>query len=149
MGSVSGESTIEIDAPVQRCFDLAADPDGTPRWQDSVKRTKVLERDGEGKPTLVETHIHALVKDLQVALRFDWDEPHELRWVRESGDLAGVRGHWRFEDLGGGRTRATYFLDIDPGRMLSMMLRGPLVDQLRRHLTKQPPEGLKQAAEAG
>ena len=149
MGRIGGSSSIEIEAPMQRCYDLVADPEATVAWQDSLKGARILERDDEGNPTLVETKIDAVVRDVKVTLRFDWDEPTELRWKRESGDVKDVVGSWRFKDLGDGRTEATYTLDLDPGRVLGMLAKGPIEGQLRKHLTKQPPEGLKQAAENG
>lgn len=148
MPKLSGSSSADIDAPMQRCYALVTDPDATAQWQASVKRTEVLERDGQGRATLVRTHIDAIVRELSVDLRFSFAEPNELRWKREGGDLSDVQGAWRFDDLGDGRTHATYTLELDPGRMLGMLARGPVGDQLQKHLTRQPPEGLKQAAEA-
>jgi hypothetical protein len=60
-------------------------------------------------------------------------------------------GGWRFEDLGGGRTRATYSLDIWLNFALSMLrkgVRGPAEDKVRELLTRRPVEGLKREAEA-
>jgi carbon monoxide dehydrogenase subunit G len=146
--AIRGESTIEIDAPLERCWDLVTDPEGTVAWQDSLKRAVILERDADGEPTLVETHIDAVAKEVKVTLRFDWDEHEQLRWHKESGDIKDVKGAWTLEDLGEDRTRATYMLEIDPGRVLGMLARGPLGDQVKKQLTKQPPQGLKRAAEA-
>ena len=148
MGRIGGSSSIEIDAPIERCYDLVTDPEGSVQWQDSLRGATVLERDDDGNPTLVETKIHAIVRDVKVVLSFDWEEPTELRWRRESGEVKDVVGSWQLEDLGDGRTRATYSLDLDPGRVLGMLARGPIEGQLRKHLTAQPPRGLKQAAEA-
>ena len=148
MGTIGGSSSIDIDAPIQRCYDLVADPEGTAEWQESLKRAEVLERDPDGNPTLVETFIDAKAREVRVVLRFDWDEPTELRWTRADGDLKRCDGAWTFEDLGDDRTRATYTLELDPGRMLSMLAKGPLGDQLRKMLTDQPPKGLKAYAES-
>jgi uncharacterized protein YndB with AHSA1/START domain len=148
VAKLSGSSSADIDAPIQRCYALVTDPDATAQWQASVKRTEVLERDEQGRATLVRTHIEAIVRELSVDLRFSFAEPNELGWKREGGDLSDVQGTWRFDDLGDGRTRATYTLELDPGRMLGMLARGPVGDQLRKHLTRQRPKGLKQAAEA-
>ena len=147
MGTIGGSSSVDIDAPIDRCYEIVTDPEGTVAWQDSLRAAKVLERDADGNPTVVETHVHALVRDLTIVLRFDWDEPTQLRWTREGGDVKAVDGAWVLEDLGNGRTRATYRMEIDPGRVLGLLARGPIVGQLRKHLTHQPPEGLKRVAE--
>ena len=39
--------------------------------------------------------------------------------------MKSVEGSWELEDLGGGRTRATYALDADPGRMLGSSSAAP------------------------
>jgi hypothetical protein len=50
--------------------------------------------------------------------------------------------------LGEGRTRATYALSADPGRMLGMLLRGPAEAKVRDFLLGGAAEGLKQRAES-
>src|SRR5919108_2373330 len=117
MANIRGERTVEIDAPIQRCFDIAADIAHAPEWQGSLKDVEVLERDGEGRPTLVETEFDAKVKAVRATLRFRYDPPGSIDWDQEKGDVKSLHGWWRFEDLGG-RTRATYGLDADPGRIL-------------------------------
>ena len=48
--------------------------------------------------------------------------------------MKSVEGAWELDDLGDGRTRATYELEVELGRMLGMVIRGPLVDALRGQL---------------
>ena len=50
------------------------------------------------------------------------------------GDLKSVDGSWKLEDLGDERTRATYSIEVDLGRTLGMLVRGPMVDMLRQML---------------
>jgi ribosome-associated toxin RatA of RatAB toxin-antitoxin module len=147
MGSFGGSFTEEIDAPPERCFALASDMGGISAWQDPTEATTVLERHPDGRAALVEMRIDAQVSKVTVVMRFGYDEPAGLHWTRERGDLKRVDGSWRFEPIGSGRTRATYTLDIDPGRMLSMLAKGSVVDRLTRHLGEQPPRGLKRVAE--
>src|ERR671911_203277 len=97
MGNISGERSVEIDAPIER--------------------------------------------------RFSYEEPTAIRWVQEKGDTKSLVGSWTFEDLGEGRTRATYALDADPGRMLGLLLRGPAESKVRDFLLGDAAEGLKQRAE--
>jgi uncharacterized membrane protein len=149
MGNIIGERTVEIDAPVQRCFDIAADIENAPAWQGSLKSVDVLERDAEGRPTLVNTTNDAKVKSVSTRLRFSYNSPTEIRWVQEKGDVKSLDGHWRLDDLGGDRTRATYALDVDPGRMLGLLIRGPVGGQVRDFLLGNAAEGLKRTAEAG
>ena len=149
MGVIKGDRSVEIEAPIERVFEIAADIAGAPEWQGSLKDVEVLERDGERRPELVETESDAKVKTVRSVLRFSYDPPTGVRWVQEKGDTKALTGWWSFEDLGGGRTRATYGLEADPGRMLGMLLRGPVEDQVRNFLLGGAAEGLKQQAESG
>jgi uncharacterized membrane protein len=149
MGNIHGERTVEIDAPVQRCFDIAADIENAPAWQGSLREVEVLERDGEGRPTVVNTTNDAKVKTVSTRLRFSYDPPGTIRWVQEKGDVKSLDGWWTLEDLGGDRTRATYALEVDPGRMLGLLIRGPVEGQVRDFLLGKAAEGLKRTAEEG
>jgi uncharacterized membrane protein len=149
MGLIEGERTVEIAAPIERCFDIAADIEGAPDWQGSLKDVEVLEEDGEGRPEVVETRSDAKVKTVSSRLRFTYDEPTRIEWVQEKGDTKSVKGWWDLEDLGGGKTRATYGLEVDPGRMLGMLLRGPAEGKVRDFLLGGAAEGLKREAESG
>ena len=148
MGLIEGERSVEIDAPIERCYEIAADIEHAPAWQGSLKEVEVLERDAEGRPELVETESDAKVKAVKAILRFSYHEPTEVRWVQEKGDTKSLEGSWVLEDLGGDRTRATYGLSADPGRMLGMLLRGPAEGKVRDFLLGGAAEGLKAEAEA-
>ena len=147
MGLIEGERTVEIDAPIERCYEIAADIEGATEWQGSLQEVDVLERDEKRRPELVETKSDAKVKSVRALLRFSYDPPDEVRWVQEKGDTKSLEGWWRFEDLGDGRTRASYGLAADPGRMLGMLLRGPAEGKVRDFLLGGAAEGLKRKAE--
>ena len=149
MGNVRGEKTVEIDAPIERVFEIAADIQNSPEWQGSLKDVEVLERGPDKRAELVNTESDAKVKTVKARLRFSYDEPTGIRWVQEKGDTKSLKGWWDLEDLGDGRTRATYGLDVDPGRMLGMLLRGPVEGQVRNFLLGGAAEGLKKHAESG
>jgi uncharacterized membrane protein len=148
MGNISGERSVEIEAPMERCYEIASDIDHAPEWQGSLKDVEVLERDGEKRALLVETESDAKVKTVRSILRFSYEEPKAIRWTQEKGETKSLTGSWTFEDLGGGRTRATYALEADPGRMLGMLLRGPAEAKVRDFLLGDAADGLKQRAEA-
>jgi uncharacterized membrane protein len=149
MGLIRGERSIEIDAPLERCYAIAADIENAAVWQGSLKDVEVLSRDGAGRPELVETVSDAKVREIRTRLRFSYDEPTLIRWKQEKGDVKALDGRWTLEDLGGGRTRATYGLEADPGRILGMLLRGPVEGKVRDFLLGSAAEGLKRHAEQG
>jgi uncharacterized membrane protein len=147
MGNITGERSVEIDAPIQRVFDIAADIENAPAWQGSLKDVEVLERDAEKRPSLVDTVNDAKVKTVKTKLSFSYDPPTSIRWHQEKGDVKALDGYWKLEDLGGDRTRATYALEVDPGRMLGMLIRGPVEGQVRDFLLGNAADGLKRTAE--
>lgn len=140
--------TVEVDAPIERCYELAADIEGAQEWQETLLDVEVLERDGEGRPLEVETTNDVIVRKAKSILRFEYDPPNGLSWEQLKGDAKWAKGYWKFEDLGDGRTSATYALESDPGRVLGMLLRGPVQDKVKEHLTKAPTEGLERVAPA-
>jgi uncharacterized membrane protein len=148
MGVIRGQRSVEIEAPVERCYEIAADIAKAPQWQGSLQDVDVLERDGERRAELVETKSDAKVKTVRAVLRFSYDPPTGIRWVQEEGDTKSLEGSWTLEDLGGQRTRATYALAADPGRMLGMLLRGPAEAKVRDFLLAGAAEGLKAHAES-
>jgi uncharacterized membrane protein len=147
MAEIKGDRSVEIDAPIERCYEIAADIENAAEWQGSLKDVEVLERDGERRPILVETLSDAKVKNVRSVLRFSYEPPNRIQWVQEKGDTKSLVGWWAFEDLGGDRTRATYALEADPGRMLGLLLRGPAEAKVRDFLLGNAAEGLKGKAE--
>jgi ribosome-associated toxin RatA of RatAB toxin-antitoxin module len=148
MGTIDGSASTEIEAPIAAVYAIAADVEGSPRWQPEIKLAECVEHDGEGNQTLVRMETDAKVRRLGSTIRFSYEQPTGIAWVQEDGDLKSVEGNWELEDLGAGRTRATYRLEVDLGRVLGMVIRGPLVGVLRGQLIESMPEKLKRFAEA-
>lgn len=148
MGTLRAERTIEIEAPLDRCYEIITDLPATPEWQETMLSLEVLETDGRGRAKRVEIVSDAKVKQVTSVLRFDYPGPDRLTWEQEKGELKWLNGEWRLEDLGDGRTRATYSLEADTGRMLGMLIRGPVEGKVKELLTKDAAEGLKRRAEA-
>ena len=148
MGTVKGAASAEIEAPIAEVYAVAADVEGSPRWQPEIKLAECVERDGE-EQVLVRMETDAKVRTLGSTIRFSYEEPALISWTQEEGELKAVDGRWELEDLGGGRTRATYQLEVDLGRMLGMVIRGPVVGVLRGQLIDSMPEKLKRFVESG
>ncbi|HEX8121637.1 MAG TPA: SRPBCC family protein [Solirubrobacteraceae bacterium] len=144
--AISGSASTEIEAPIDEVYAVAADIEGSPKWQPEIKSARAVEHDGD-EQTLVETETDAKVRTLKSTLRFSYDPPNGLSWRQESGDLKSVEGSWTFEEAGEGRTKATYEMTVDLGRMLGMVIRGPLVGVLRGQLVESMPGKLKKEIE--
>ena len=148
MGTLEASWTVDIDAPRDRVYEIAADIEGAPDWQGTLEDVEVLERDDQKRPLVVETVSDATVKKVRSRLRFGYDPPGGLSWEQEKGEMKWLTGEWVLEELDPGKTRATYALRADPGRMLGMLLRGPVEGKVKEMLTKIAAEGLKEQAES-
>lgn len=146
---MGGEASAEIDAPLDRVWAEVEDVLAAPEWQGGLVAVTALEHDAEGRPTLVETESDIKVRHVKTQVRFGYEPPRRLTWTQEKGDLKSVEGSWTLEDLGEGRTRATYKLDGDPGRMLGMVIRGPVEAAARAVLVNARPGELKARVEDG
>jgi len=147
MATVRASSEVEIRAPLERVWDWVADIERSPTWQAGLLEVRVHERDGEGRATVCESRSDAKVRSLTSVVRLHYHEPTLLTWTQEHGDLKSVEGSWELEDLGRRRTRATYSLVVDPGRVLGMVFRGPLASLAREMLVNSRPGELKRAVE--
>ena len=147
MAHMGGTASAEIDAPIDEVWAVVEDVLIAPEWQGGLVEVSALERDGEGRPTLVESVSDIKVRRVKTQVRFSYDPPTRLSWSQEKGDLKSVEGSWVLEDLGEGKTRATYTLDGDPGRVLGMVIRGPVEAAARAMLVNARPGELKARVE--
>jgi uncharacterized membrane protein len=147
MGILEASWTVEIEAPRERCFEIAADIEGAPEWQGTLEQVDVVKRNRDDRPQVVETISDASIKKVRARLRFSYDPPSGISWEQEDGDAKSLTGSWDFEEAGEDRTRATYGLRSDPGRILGLLLRGPVEGKVKELLTKSAAEGLRRRAE--
>ncbi len=147
MAHMGGTASAEINAPLDEVWAVVEDVLTAPDWQGGLEAITALEHDDEGRPTLVESVSDVKVRQVKTQVRFSYEPPTRLSWAQEKGDLKSVEGSWLLEDLGGGLTRATYSLDGDPGRMLGMLIRGPVEAAARAVLVNARPGELKARVE--
>ncbi|HSS03581.1 MAG TPA: SRPBCC family protein [Solirubrobacterales bacterium] len=148
MAHMGGTASAEIDAPIDEVWTVVEDVLTAPEWQGGLVALTALEQDDDGRPTLVESESDIKVRHVKTQVRFSYEPPTRLLWKQEKGDLKSVEGSWTLEDLGGERTRATYTLDGDPGRVLGMLIRGPVEAAARAMLVNARPGELKARVEA-
>ena len=125
--------SAEIAASPQACFDALTDYERLPEWQGAVREARVLERDEQGRGTVVEYVVDAKLKTVRYRLRQIYEEPRRLASEYLGGDFRDFSGEWRFNALdGGGRTHAELDLRIDPGRFVPGPVRGAIADAVMR-----------------
>jgi len=124
--------TAEIDAPPEACFEALTDYERLPDWQGAVRAARVLERDDQGRGSVVEYQVDARVKTVRSKLRQVYDEPRSVGSEYLGGDFRDFSGEWRFEARPGGRTHAELDLRIDPGRFVPGVVRRAIADAVMR-----------------
>lgn len=149
MANLGGSASSEIDAPLQDVWAVVEDVLSAPDWQGGLDAMRALDRDEAGRPLLVETENDIKVRRVTSRVRFRYEGPERLSWTQEQGDMKSVEGSWELEDLGEGRTRATYTLDADPGRLLGMLIKGPVEAATRAIFVNGRPGELKRRMEQG
>lgn len=149
MAHLGGTASVEIDAPLEEVWAVVADVLAAPEWQGGLDKMSALEHDADGRPTLVETENDIKVRRVKARVRFRYEGPTRLSWTQEKGDMKSVEGSWELEDLGERRARATYRLDADPGRVLGLVIRGPVEAATRAMFVNARPGELKRHVERG
>lgn len=147
MAKLGGSASVEIDAPIDAVWAVVEDVLTAPEWQGGLDAASALERDEAGRATLVETESDIKVRRVKARVRFSYEGPGRLRWTQEKGDMKSVEGAWELEDLGDERTRATFRLDADPGRVLGLVIRGPVEAATRALFVNGRPGELKRRVE--
>jgi carbon monoxide dehydrogenase subunit G len=147
MAHLGGSASSEIEAPLEEVWAVVEDVLTAPEWQGGLDAMSALERDPEGRATLVETENDIKVRRIKAHVRFRYEGPTRLSWTQEKGDMKSVEGAWDLEDLGNGRTHATYTLDADPGRVLGLVIRGPVEAATRAIFVNGRPGELKRRVE--
>jgi carbon monoxide dehydrogenase subunit G len=147
MGHLGGSASAEINAPIDEVWGVVQDVMAAPEWQGGLEKVTALERDADGRATLVETESDIKVRRVKSRVRIRYEGPTRLSWTQEKGDLKSVEAVWELEDLGNGRTRASYRLDADPGRMLGLVIRGPVESATRAILVNGRPDELQRRVE--
>ena len=98
MSTVDGSATTEIEAPIATVYEVAADVEGSRRWQPEIKAAECLERDPDGSQVLVHIETDAKVRRLGSNVRFSYGAPNRISWEQEEGDLKAVEGSWELEE---------------------------------------------------
>ncbi len=110
---------------------------------------EVLKKDPEGRAALVEIKSDAKVRTVTSHIAFSYQPETGMTWEQIKGDMKWMTGSWALEELESGLTRATYALKADTGRMLGLLLKGPVEDKVKGWLTNDATAGLKKHAEGG
>jgi uncharacterized membrane protein len=116
--------TLEIDAPPEALYDVAADIASYPEWATGVKEVEVLESTAEGRVERARFVLEGFVKEIEYVLRYTHDRPNVLSWVAEedSKDVRMLEGSYTFNVVDGA-TEVVYALTVEPNFTIPGFLR--------------------------
>jgi ribosome-associated toxin RatA of RatAB toxin-antitoxin module len=125
MPVITGSISAEVNASIERCWTVVEDVETAPEWQGGLARMDVVERDQQGRALVCDALSDLKLRKVKTRVRFTYEEPTRLSWKMIEGDLDSMEGYWELEDIGSGRTRATYGVAVDPGS-IGRFARGPI-----------------------
>ena len=118
--------SVVINAPVERVFSVIKDYQKYPEFLPEVKSTRLSNRRGDEVDVLYEVDV---LKRIRYTLRLKEEPPNRISWTFVEGEvMRDNRGHWLLEDLGGGKTRATYNIEMKLGPLVPKSIVNVLVD---------------------
>ena len=120
------ESTIWIEAPLDRVYAIAKDNESFPEFMKDVKSLTVVEEDG---PRVVSDYV-GVVPQFMLKVRWRqedvWDDVNHVCAFRQlQGDYDKLEGTWKFKEENGG-TRFDSFLEYE----YNVPTLGPLVSKV-------------------
>jgi hypothetical protein len=113
MSDRAAQTTL-INAPLQKCLDVACDFERYPDWAKDVKEAVVRGRDASGRVELVEFRASALGRSTRYTLKYDYSEyPNRLSWHLVDGDIMrSIDGAYSFVEVDGG-TQVFYEIEVE------------------------------------
>ncbi|HZZ96337.1 MAG TPA: SRPBCC family protein [Jatrophihabitantaceae bacterium] len=144
MANDSTGLTEIVSAPADKIIDALTDFDTFPDWQAAVLECEVLERDDEGRGSLVRMKVDAKIRKVDYVVRYTYDLPNSLGWDQESGDLKENTGRYTFVPGDDGTTEVT----VDIVAEVGFFVPGPMKKLIRDQSLKNSIRELKKRVEA-
>lgn len=137
------ESSVIINAPVEKVFALAKDIEAFPEFMPDLKNVTILERSEDGNRTTSE--FVGYIRDFKITMKWteedEWDpDAKTCRFKLVKGDFKSYSGLWTFEPEDGG-TRYTSVIDFE----YEIPLIGPIIKSLVAKLMKQNVDNMLEA----
>ena len=136
--------TIEVAAPAEVVFDVAAHVGRFPEWATGVRETEVLEENDDGTPARARLVVDGMIRTITYVLDYTYDGIARIEWTAEPGDdIAEMEGRYEFYELEGGGTEVVYALRVEPNFKVPGLLRR----QAEKQIVATALRGLKDRAE--
>ncbi len=118
--------SIVMNAPMEKVFAVITDYEKYSEFLPEVKKIRLGTREGNE----VEVHYEAeIVKTIKYSLRLKEEKPSKVSWTFIEGEfMKDNKGGWVLEDLGGGKTKATYSIEVAVGMLVPKTIISALID---------------------
>jgi coenzyme Q-binding protein COQ10 len=141
------ESTIVIDAPARRVYELAKDQERFPQFMPDVESITIVQRNAGGVISRWKTLVEEAPIEWTEEDRFD-DSALRIDYKLIEGDLDKFEGSWTFEHREGA-TQVVLAVDYDFGVPTLAELIGPTLEKKVRENSEMMLAALKRQAESG
>ncbi|MDP9092346.1 MAG: SRPBCC family protein [Actinomycetota bacterium] len=143
MANESNGLTDVVNAPADKIIEALTDFDTFTDWQVSVLECEVLERDGDGRGSLIRMKVDAKIRKMDYIVRYSYDLPTSLSWDQVSGDLKENTGRYTFTPREDGGTDVT----VDIVAEVGFFVPGPMKNLIRDQSLKNSMRELKKRVE--
>ncbi len=133
--------TVVVDVPRDVLFEVIRDYERYPEFLDDMEAARVVRRDDDAVEAEFTLNV---IKRISYTLRLVERAPERLEWSLVKGMFKRNDGSWTLEELPGGRTRATYSIEITIG----VFLPGTIVNRLVGKTLPATLQAFKQRAES-
>ena len=136
--------SIQVAAPAETVFDIAAHVEDFPAWATGVRETEVLAGNDDGTPARARIVIDGMIRTITYVLNYTYDGIARIEWTAEPGeDISVMDGRYEFYDLEDGGTEVVYALRVEPNFKVPGMLRR----QAEKQIVATALRGLRDRAE--
>lgn len=136
------EHSIEVDVTPEQFWEIISDYPRLPEFIPEIDSIRVERWDG--RVALVH-YTTVMVKRIHYTLELTHHSKRDVRFHMVKGDvIKDIKGFWRLEDLPGGRTRATYHIELSVGRLVPRRI----LDRVQQRSLPKMLERFKARAEA-
>jgi uncharacterized membrane protein len=136
--------TDVIAAPADKIIEQLTDFESFPEWQGAVLECEVLERDDEGRGSLIRMKVDAKVRKVDYVVRYTYDLPHSFSWEQVNGDLKENTGKYTFAPRDDGGTDVT----VDIVAEVGFFVPGPMKKLIREQSLKNSIRELRKRVTA-
>jgi len=131
----------------ERCFAIVTDFERYPEWVADVKEVRVLERDPDGRGSVVSFRAGAFGRSTNYVLSYDYSNaPFVVSWRQKDGDLTSrLDGKYEFHAANDGTTEVSYELSVE----LRVPIPGFVKRRVEAHILHAAVRDLKTRVESG